>query len=1153
MRKRQPTGGLYSGVIALLVGALSALPSTASAAFPLSSSWQPVSAGGVPVIDPIYDFPGSNAVDIVGDALRPSLYWYIDAEDASFRARLEDDPRAPGSTMRDLYGVLIDTDGDPSQYECVVQLRESGTVLGIYKNTTFTTGGWTDAPNTLATWYLAAPLSTGTPSARVTPVGDGTSGFGSDEDYFVEMRVPRATLDAHCGFATALGYSLGFATTEGGGSPFALRTDLLGIDNNVGGDLSDALSDVFVTDADADGLSLTQEAEFGTDPELSDTDGDGLSDYSEVVVTGTDPADADSDDDGLNDGDELSYGTDPYNADTDGDGAQDGREITGGTSPLIVDSDGDGIGDLDELDCNDTPGADADDRDGDGLPDTAEGREDSDRDDRQNWCDPDDDGDGIPTEVEGTDDLDGDDIPNHLDTDADGDGIADYEEGRADPDCDAVENWADAENEDGPCGDLDGDGADNAREEQCGTDPNDPDSDDDGLPDGEESCVDDADDDGVPDVLDPDNGGGDGGGSDGFGADTDPLFGLAGGKITGGACSALPLPSALVPALLAMVAAASRRRRSQALGAVAALSVTGSAAAQEMNGQTFRPAIGEDDFISIDDSRNGPELLGAGLIYNYAKDPLVWRYENGSERPILEKVHTMNLQTWGNIGPVRLGLDLPLHMGVVGLGVDPGEAKVLGDLRLDARAEVLERGKAPVGLGFGAHVQTASGDGQAWVGEPSWSGGLRSSATYGNDDRFVAGTLGLLFSKKEVLPADGVWGNRFHWGLGATSRLVGPLRGSAELIGTRFLGSSTGAAATPLEAQLSLRARPIDPLLVSVGAGFGLTEGMGAPSHRWIAAVSGTFGSAKPGIDATLTAPGPGRTPTHLRFLAEDGGSVAEASFTIVSGPSSGRVIAPHEGPLVLHLKPGVYNFTVEASGFSAVSGVLEIPATTHHEQRIALARISGSCEVTIFVRDAEQRPIAAKVSSGKGLVSAQTDPNSGVARFTLPPGGAHEFVVSAPGYSPEHRAAACERGEGGQLKNIEKEVVLGGSRARLEGSKVIIMDKINFETNQARLKAEAKGVLDDVAAVMASHPEIKLLEIQGHTDLVGSAAYNLQLGQQRAEQVRSYLINVHGVDPKRLKAKGYGESAPMVAATGREADEANRRVEFHVLEQGQR
>ena len=77
-------------------------------------------------------------------------------------------------------------------------------------------------------------------------------------------------------------------------------------------------------DSDNDGIIDTEEAKLGTNPNLIDSDFDGLSDYYEINISKTDPLKADTDDDGLNDGNELELGLDPLKADSNGDGHKDG-------------------------------------------------------------------------------------------------------------------------------------------------------------------------------------------------------------------------------------------------------------------------------------------------------------------------------------------------------------------------------------------------------------------------------------------------------------------------------------------------------------------------------------------------------------------------------------------------------------------------------------------------------------------------------------------------------------------------------------------------------------------------------------------------------------------------------------------------------------
>lgn len=126
-------------------------------------------------------------------------------------------------------------------------------------------------------------------------------------------------------------------------------------------------------DTDGDGLTDTEEAELGTDPNTADTDGDGLIDGPEINEYDTDPLEADTDGDGLNDGDEVnSYNTDPTEADTDGDGLSDGDEVNEyRTDPTAADSDNDGLSDYDEVMEYDSDPNNAD-TDGDGFTDSQE-------------------------------------------------------------------------------------------------------------------------------------------------------------------------------------------------------------------------------------------------------------------------------------------------------------------------------------------------------------------------------------------------------------------------------------------------------------------------------------------------------------------------------------------------------------------------------------------------------------------------------------------------------------------------------------------------------------------------------------------------------------------------------------------------------------
>jgi len=101
----------------------------------------------------------------------------------------------------------------------------------------------------------------------------------------------------------------------------------------------------------------------------------------------------------------------------------------------------------------------------------------------------------------------------------------------------------------------------------------------------------------------------------------------------------------------------------------------------------------------------------------------------------------------------------------------------------------------------------------------------------------------------------------------------------------------------------------------------------------------------------------------------------------------------------------------------------------------------------------------------------------------------------------------------------------------------------VYFATNQYSINANSKLALDKLLKIFTEYPETNIL-VEGHTDDVGTDAYNLGLSQKRAEAVGNYLRTA-GLKPGRLTIKWYGESQPKVANSSAENRALNRRVEF--------
>jgi outer membrane protein OmpA-like peptidoglycan-associated protein len=117
-----------------------------------------------------------------------------------------------------------------------------------------------------------------------------------------------------------------------------------------------------------------------------------------------------------------------------------------------------------------------------------------------------------------------------------------------------------------------------------------------------------------------------------------------------------------------------------------------------------------------------------------------------------------------------------------------------------------------------------------------------------------------------------------------------------------------------------------------------------------------------------------------------------------------------------------------------------------------------------------------------------------------------------------------------------------------LTSTNIIPLEPINFEYNKAVITKDSFHILDAVVAAMKGNPDIKKIEIQGHTDERGDDAYNLDLSDRRAAAVLAYLTE-HGVEPGRLVSQGYGETQPIDRGHNEQAWAKNRRVEFLIID----
>jgi len=113
-----------------------------------------------------------------------------------------------------------------------------------------------------------------------------------------------------------------------------------------------------------------------------------------------------------------------------------------------------------------------------------------------------------------------------------------------------------------------------------------------------------------------------------------------------------------------------------------------------------------------------------------------------------------------------------------------------------------------------------------------------------------------------------------------------------------------------------------------------------------------------------------------------------------------------------------------------------------------------------------------------------------------------------------------------------------------IKQDRIELKDLVYFDTSAATIQARSFPLLDQIAKVLAEHPEITKLTIEGHTDDRGPVDFNRTLSQQRAESVAAYLAG-KGVAKERMEAKGFGPDRPLQPNTTSQGRAANRRVDF--------
>jgi outer membrane protein OmpA-like peptidoglycan-associated protein len=203
---------------------------------------------------------------------------------------------------------------------------------------------------------------------------------------------------------------------------------------------------------------------------------------------------------------------------------------------------------------------------------------------------------------------------------------------------------------------------------------------------------------------------------------------------------------------------------------------------------------------------------------------------------------------------------------------------------------------------------------------------------------------------------------------------------------------------------------------------------------------------------------------------------------------------------------------------------------------------------VVSVVDAAEKTPLDARVrlqGASDNVVVASQNQGQGVVAFSVTSAQPKEYRLSVEtnGYVFYNQNVRVE-GASDSEKTVNRTVEL----RKISVGVSSVLRNIYFDFDKASFRTESYGELNKLEAMLQQNNTI-VVEIAGHTDAVGTKAYNQYLSQRRAQAVKDYLTK-KGIDPRRVQAVGYGKSKPLASNDDEQGGrELNRRVEFKVLQ----
>lgn len=574
------------------------------------------------------------------------------------------------------------------------------------------------------------------------------------------------------------------------------------------------------------------------------------------------------------------------------------------------------------------------------------------------------------------------------------------------------------------------------------------------------------------------------------------------------------------------------------LGAVS----SSATAAPLINGfslQQYDSTYAQDHFFAVPDAYvDGKLRPGLKLLANYSYKPL--RIIDEASGDVLPNGEVVRNQLYFNFDisfslAERIRFDIGIPFLAWQDGQDWGSGQVLqnaqlADMRLGGRIALLGKARDIFSLGLQADVWLPTGDKDNFTSDDGVRGHPRLIASGLVGEMFLYSVAaGALIREEQDLGLQ-KQGTAFTYSAGVAALLWD----NRLQIGPEVFGSTIFAANEyPVEAMLGARLRLPGGFVLGLAGSAGLSKAPGTPIVRGLASLAWEPEEVndidEDGIldrdDACPRAPGVRHQNPRLNGCPEDrdDDGIADRDDACpdtpgLKNPDPRRNGCPsdrdNDGIIdaidACPDKPGLKNIDPKLNGCPP-------PPPPPDRDRDGIADENDACPDTPGLKSDDPKlngcppPLPDRDKDG---IADEMD------------GCPDEFGVT----DPDPRKNGCPK-----LAQLTKE-------------KITFTRPIEFAFKKAIILPAGEEIVKAVGDVLNEHPEVLLVNIEGHTDNKGTRKFNIQLSSKRANAVRQWLIRKAGIAPARLTANGFGPDKPVASNDDEEGRSRNRRVEFIVV-----